>query len=47
LENAKRTLLGLHAAAEHAAKMVEFHEGMVKRLTAYVQENSAVIQHRD
>lgn len=44
LENAKRTLLQYHATAEHAAKMVEFYEGSIKRLTAYVQKENQDFQ---
>lgn len=37
LEDAKRLLLEQQAVAEHAAKMVEFYEGMIARLINYVQ----------
>lgn len=40
LENAKRDLLATHAAAEHAAKMVEYYEGVVVRLAKYIKEES-------
>ena len=42
LENAKRDLLNIRATAEHAAKMVEYYDGVVKRLTSYIStENVA------
>ena len=37
LEEAKRNLLSMQSAAEHAAKMVEYYEGVVNRLSNYVQ----------
>ena len=37
LEEAKRALLVTQAQAEHATKMVEYYQGVVKRLTTYVQ----------
>lgn len=37
LEDAKRTLLATQAVAEHAAKMVEYYEGIVVRLSTYIQ----------
>lgn len=42
LEEAKRILLTQQAAAEHAAKMVEYYQGVVQRLTHYVQQETAV-----
>ena len=42
LEEAKRTLLAQQAAAEHAAKMVEYYQGVVQRLTVYVSQENAV-----
>ena len=37
LEEAKRQLLATQAAAEHSAKMVEYYQGVVIRLSNYVQ----------
>lgn len=37
LENAKRDLLATQAAAEHQAKMVEYYQGVVARLSVYIQ----------
>jgi hypothetical protein len=37
LEEAKRQLLATQAAAEHSAKMVEYYQGVVNRLSNYVQ----------
>ena len=37
LENAKRALLATQAAAEHQAKMVEYYQGVVARLSVYIQ----------
>lgn len=37
LEAAKRDLLTVHATSEHAAKMVEYYEGVVSRLSSYIQ----------
>ena len=42
LEEAKRILLSQQAAAEHAAKMVEYYQGVVHRLSAYVQQETTV-----
>lgn len=42
LEHAKRDLLNTQAIAEHAVKMVEYHEGVVSRLTSYIQTESQV-----
>ena len=42
LEEAKRTLLAQQSAAEHATKMVEYYQGVVQRLTHYVQQETAV-----
>ena len=42
LEEAKRILLTQQAAAEHAAKMVEYYQGVVQRLTVYVSQENAV-----
>ena len=44
LEEAKRQLLVTQSAAEHSAKMVEYYQGVVKRLSNYVQ--SEVVQTR-
>ena len=38
LEEAKRQLLVTQAQAEHSAKMVEYYQGMVSRLSNYVQK---------
>lgn len=41
LEEAERALLDTHAQAEHAQKMAEYYEGVIRRLKTYVnQENS-------
>lgn len=37
LEEAKRQLLVTQSAAEHSAKMVEYYQGVVNRLSNYVQ----------
>lgn len=37
LEEAKRQLLATQAQAEHATKMVEYYQGVVNRLSNYVQ----------
>ena len=42
LEEAKRILLTQQAAAEHAAKMVEYYQGVVQRLSSYVQQETTV-----
>ena len=39
LEEAKRALLDQQATAEHAAKMVEYYQGVVTRLSNYVQQD--------
>lgn len=39
LEEAERYLLEMHSQAEHATKMAEYYQGIVTRLSAYVQEN--------
>lgn len=36
LESAKRELLMMQARAEHSAKMVEYYQDLVKRLSKYV-----------
>ena len=38
LEEAKRQLLVTQAQAEHSAKMVEYYQGMISRLSNYVQK---------
>ena len=38
LEDAKRELLAVRSQAEHARKMTEYYEGVVKRLSKYEQE---------
>ena len=43
LEEAKRILLAQQAAAEHATKMVEYYQGVVIRLTQYVQQETTVL----
>lgn len=40
LEEAKRHLLQQQAAAEYAAKMVEYYSGLVNRLTEYVNAST-------
>ena len=45
LEEAKRQLLATQAQAEHSAKMVEYYQGVVNRLSNYVQ--SEVNQNRN
>lgn len=37
LEEAKRALLATQAQAEHATKMVEYYQGVINRLSAYIQ----------
>ena len=37
LEEAKRQLLVTQALAEHSTKMVEYYQGVVSRLSNYVQ----------
>ena len=44
LEEAKRQLLVTQAQAEHSTKMVEYYQGVVTRLSNYVQ--SEVNQNR-
>ena len=41
LEEAKRQLLVTQAQAEHSAKMVEYYQGVVNRLSNYVQSELA------
>ncbi len=38
LEESRRELLAAHTQQEYAAKMVEFHKGKIKRLTAFLKE---------
>ena len=38
LEESKRDLLNAQTSQEYAAKMVEFHKGKIKRLTAFLKE---------
>lgn len=40
LENAQRELLTAHATAEYSAKMVEYYQGMVARLSKAVSTNT-------
>lgn len=40
LEAAKRELLAAQSRAEHSAKMVEYYQGLVTRLSNYVQAES-------
>ena len=42
LEEAKRVLLAQMASAEHATKMVEYYQGVVTRLSNYVQQETSV-----
>ena len=37
LEDAKRDLLAYQANAEHAAKMVEYYQNLVSRLSEYIK----------
>lgn len=41
LEEAKRQLLVTQAQAEHATKMVEYYQGVVSRLSNYVQAEAS------
>lgn len=41
LEEAKRQLLVTQAQAEHSVKMVEYYQGVVTRLSQYVQSELA------
>lgn len=43
LQEAERALLDMHSQAEHATKMTEYYQGVVNRLTSYVQENTIQI----
>ena len=38
LEESRRELLNAQTSQEYAAKMVEFHKGKIKRLTAFLKE---------
>jgi hypothetical protein len=38
LEQSRRELLAAHNQQEYATKMVEFHKGKIKRLTAFLKE---------
>jgi hypothetical protein len=38
LEESRRELLAAHNQQEYATKMVEFHKGKIKRLTAFLKE---------
>ena len=38
LEQSRRDLLNAQTSQEYAAKMVEFHKGKIKRLTAFLKE---------
>ena len=40
LESAKRELLQMYDTQEYAAKMVEFYQGKVRRLTAYIKKEA-------
>lgn len=40
LEETKRLLLDMQAKAEHAAKMVEYYQGVVSRLDNYILAES-------
>lgn len=44
LEEAKRNLLAMQATAEHATKMVEYYQGVVQRLSNYVQSEVSTRQ---
>lgn len=41
LEEAKRNLLAAQSTAEHAAKMAEYYQGVITRLSAYIQAETA------
>lgn len=41
LETSKRELLIMQATAEHSAKMVEYYQGAIKRLTGYIQKEAS------
>jgi hypothetical protein len=38
LEESKRELLAAHTAQEYAAKMVEYHQGKIRRLTKFLKD---------
>jgi hypothetical protein len=38
LEESRRELLAAHNQQEYATKMVEFHKGKIKRLTAFLKD---------
>ena len=40
LEAAKRDLLQMQDTQEYAAKMVEYHQGKIERLTAYLRDGA-------
>ena len=40
LEESKRLLLAMQSTAEHAVKMVEYYEGVVNRLSNYIQKET-------
>ncbi len=40
LEESKRLLLSMQSTAEHAVKMVEYYEGVVTRLSNYIQKET-------
>lgn len=42
LEDAKRDLLAMQSQAEHAAKMVEYYQGVITRLTKYIASTEKV-----
>jgi hypothetical protein len=39
LEESRRELLAAYNQQEYATKMVEFHKGKIKRLTAFLKDN--------
>ena len=43
LEEAKRQLLVTQAQAEHSTKMVEYYQGVVNRLSKYVQSEMSQV----
>lgn len=40
LEESRRELLAAHTNQEYALKMVEYHQGKIKRLTLFLKEKS-------
>lgn len=40
LEESRRELLAAHTNQEYSLKMVEYHQGKIKRLTLFLKEKS-------